>query len=149
MDDVEERYKRFESYVGAKTTQTLIESFLALSTKTLGMAVNLKDVDALQNELKAVTSSLKSCLLGRGACVAMRVAARPRQRGADYRKHIDFTHPARDVDGYLLDGFDEVPIGKQSSATTEQLESFARKFRYEIFLFTKYIEDVWHPSNTT
>ena len=86
MDDVEERYKRFESYLGTKTTQTLIESFLALSTKTLGMVVNLKDVDALQNKLKAVTSSLKSYLLGRGACIAMRVAARPRQRGADYRK---------------------------------------------------------------
>ena len=116
MDDVEKHYKRFESYLGAKTTQTLIESFLALSTKALGMVINLKDVDALQNELKAVISSLNSCLLGRGACVAMRTAARPGQRGA---KHIDFTHPSSNVDGYPLDGFDEVPIAKQSSATTE------------------------------
>ena len=44
--------KRYETYVGAKTTETLIESFLSLSTKALGMFVRLKDVDALQNELK-------------------------------------------------------------------------------------------------
>ena len=44
--------KRHEAYVGAKTTETLIESFLSLSTKALGCVVKIKDVDALQNELK-------------------------------------------------------------------------------------------------
>ena len=78
LDDVEDHYKRFETYVEAKTTETLIESFLALSTKAVGMVVKLKDVDALQNELKAVISSLKSCLLGRGDCAAIRAAAHPR-----------------------------------------------------------------------
>ena len=120
MDDVEEHYKRFETYVDAKTTETLIESFLALSTKALGMVVKLKDVDALQNELKAVISSLKSCLLGRGACVAIRAAARPRQRGADYGKTYRFYPPFPDEDRYPLDGFYEVPIAKESSANTEQ-----------------------------
>ena len=66
MDDVEEHYKRFETYVDAKATETLIGSFLALSAKALGIVVKLKHVDALQNELKAVISSLKSYLLGRG-----------------------------------------------------------------------------------
>ena len=48
LDDFEEHYKRFETYVDAKIPETLIKSFLALSTKALGMAVKLKDVDALQ-----------------------------------------------------------------------------------------------------
>ena len=39
-------------HVGAKTTETLIESFLLFTTKALGMVVKIKDVDALQNELK-------------------------------------------------------------------------------------------------
>ena len=44
--------KRHEAYVGAKTTETLIDSFLTLSTKALGWVVKIKDIDALQNELK-------------------------------------------------------------------------------------------------
>ena len=34
--DVIRHYKRYETYVGAKTTETLIESFLSISTKALG-----------------------------------------------------------------------------------------------------------------
>ena len=61
--DVMKHYKRYETYVGAKTTETLIESFLAFSTKALSLVVNLKDTQALQNELnrKTTTSSQKSC----------------------------------------------------------------------------------------
>ena len=129
MDDFEEHYKRFETYVDATTTETLIGSFLALSTKALGMVVKLKDVDALQNELKAVISSLKSCLLGRGACVAIRPAARLRQRGADYRRTYRFDLHSCDVDGYPLNSFYEVPIAKQSSAATE----------YKKYLLVKYL----------
>ena len=45
--DVMRHYKRYETYVGAKTTETLIESFLSLSTKAIGMLVRLKDTEAL------------------------------------------------------------------------------------------------------
>ena len=55
--DVMRHYKGYETYVGAKTTETLIESFLSLSTKALGMFMRLKDVGALQNELKTITSA--------------------------------------------------------------------------------------------
>ena len=51
--DVIKHYKRYEAYVGAKTTETLIDSALALATKALGLAVKVKDVDALKNELKS------------------------------------------------------------------------------------------------
>ena len=50
--DVIRHYKRYETYVGAKTTETLIDSFLSFSTKALGWVVKIKDADALHNELK-------------------------------------------------------------------------------------------------
>ena len=46
--DVMKHYKRYETYVGAKTTETLIESFLGFFTKALSLAVKLKDAEALQ-----------------------------------------------------------------------------------------------------
>ena len=50
--DVIRHSKRYETYVGARTTETLIDSFLAFSAKALSLVVKLKDVEALQNELK-------------------------------------------------------------------------------------------------
>ena len=50
--DLTRHYKRYETYVGTKTTETLIESFPSLSANALSMAVRIKDSDALQNELK-------------------------------------------------------------------------------------------------
>ena len=50
--DVIKHYKRYETYVGAKTTETLIDSFLSFSTKALSWVVKIKDADALHNELK-------------------------------------------------------------------------------------------------
>ena len=50
--DVMKHFKRYETYVGAKTTETLIESFLSFSTKALSLVVRLKYTEALQNELK-------------------------------------------------------------------------------------------------
>jgi len=50
--DVMKHHKRYETYVGAKTTETLIESFLSFTTKAPGLVVKIKDADALKNELK-------------------------------------------------------------------------------------------------
>ena len=50
--DVMRHSKRYEASVGARTTETLIESFLSFSTKALGLVVKLKDTEDLQNELK-------------------------------------------------------------------------------------------------
>ena len=50
--DVMKYSKRYEAYVGAKTTEALIDSFLTLSTKALGLVVKIKDPEALKNELK-------------------------------------------------------------------------------------------------
>ena len=50
--DVMRHYKKYETYVGSRTTETLIDSFLLFSTKALSLVVRLKDSEALQNELK-------------------------------------------------------------------------------------------------
>jgi ribosomal protein S17E len=50
--DIEKYAKRYETYVGSKTTDSLIDSFIFLATKVVGMAVKIKDIDAYQKELK-------------------------------------------------------------------------------------------------
>ena len=50
--DIEKYTKRYETYVGAKTTKTLLECFLALTTKALDSFVWLEDADTLLNDLK-------------------------------------------------------------------------------------------------
>ena len=50
--DVEKYTKRYETYVGAKTTDSLINSCIFLVTKAVGMAVNVKDTDAYKKKLR-------------------------------------------------------------------------------------------------
>ena len=54
LDDKEvlKYHKRYEAYVGAKTTESLIENFLSLSIKAAGLVVKSDDADALKAELK-------------------------------------------------------------------------------------------------
>ena len=113
--DVMKHYKRYETYVGAKTTETLIESFLSFSTKALSLVVRLKDTEALQNELKndyIITKGL-SYLSGNLALRCGRLFALANVFLIS-AKHVDFSteeprHPSRDADGYPLSGVDEVP----------------------------------------
>ena len=50
--DVEKYIKRYEAYVGSKTTESLIDSFVFLVTKAVGMVVDVKDIEAYQKELR-------------------------------------------------------------------------------------------------
>ena len=125
--EVMKHYKRYETYVGAKTTETLIESFLAFSTKALGLVVPIKDANALQNDLKndyIITKELSN-LSGNIALKCGRFLA-VANAFLITAKHVDFsaeepleTHPSRDSDGYPLAGLDEVPNAKQSSVNSE------------------------------
>ena len=45
-------YKRYETYVGSKTTDSLIDNFLSLAIKGAGMILKIDDANALKNELK-------------------------------------------------------------------------------------------------
>ena len=121
--DVMRHYQRCATYVGARTTETLIESILSFSTKALSLVVRLKDTEALQNELKndyIITKELSN-LSGNLALRCGRLLA-----VADAflitAKHVDFSeqrHPSRDADGYPLAGVDEVPTAEQSSVNAE------------------------------
>ena len=50
--DVEKYTKRYEAYVGNKTTESLVDSLIMLVSKGVGMVVQLDDVEKLQKELK-------------------------------------------------------------------------------------------------
>ena len=119
--DVMKYGKRYESYVGAKTTEALIDSFLALSTKALGLVVKIKDPEALKNELKNdyIIEKELSLLSGSLALRCGRLIALANSFLIS-AKHVDFgAHPSRDSDGYPLAGQDEVDVAKQSSANAE------------------------------
>ena len=124
--DVMKYSKRYEAYVGAKTTEALIESFLSFfhfSTKALGLVVKLKDPEALKNELENdyIIAKELSILSGGLALRCGRFLAFANSVFFS-AKHIDFgaeRHPSRDSDGYPLAGQDEVDVAKQSSANVE------------------------------
>ena len=125
--DVMRHYKRYETYVGAKTTETLIESFLSLSTKAIGMVVRLKDVGARQNKLKndyIITKELSA--LSGGLALKCGRLLEVANAFLITAKHVDFSaneethqHPSRDADDYPLAGVDEVPIAKKSQVIGE------------------------------
>ena len=121
--DVMKYYIRYKSYVGARTTETLIESILAFSTKALSLVIRLKDAEALHNELKndyIITKELSNLSGGLALrCGCLLAVANVFLITA---KHVDFSadrHPSRDADGYPLAGVDEVPAAKQSSVNGE------------------------------
>ena len=49
--DVEKYYKRYEAYAGSKTTESLMQSFLLVDSKGIGMVVQFDDVEALREDL--------------------------------------------------------------------------------------------------
>ena len=54
LDDKEvmKYYKRYETYIGAKTTESLIDSALSLAIKGVGTVLKIDDENALKNRLK-------------------------------------------------------------------------------------------------
>ena len=85
-------YKRYETYVGSKTTDSLIDNFLSLAIKGVGMVVKIDDSDALKNELKSdfIITKEMSQFCGRlylryGGLIAAVNAA------AITAKHVDFS----------------------------------------------------------
>ena len=108
--DVMRYYKRYETYVGARTTETLIESILSFSTKALSLVVRLKDTEALQNELKndyIITKELSN-LSGNLALRCGRLLA-VANAFLITAKPVDFSEPHHD----------EVTNAEQSSVNAE------------------------------
>ena len=89
--DVEKYYKRYEAYAGNKTTESLIDSFLMLVSKGVGMAVSIDDVKELQEELKNdyIINSELSSFAGSLALRCRRMLAAA-NAALITTKHIDF-----------------------------------------------------------
>lgn len=89
--DLEQFYKRYGAYVDSKTTETLIQSFFKLASKSIGMVVTVDDVEALQKDLQKdfVINSTLSSMAGNMAlgCGRLHEAANTTLITA---KHIDF-----------------------------------------------------------
>jgi len=109
--DIEKYTKRYETYVGSKTTESLIDSCIFLGTKLVGMAVKIKDIDAYQKELKEdyILNNELSILAGNLSLKCGRFLAAA-NAALITTKHIDFERKA-----------EEIP--KQSSPTVEQLQT--------------------------
>ena len=117
--DVIRYCKRQEAYVGSKITENLMESFLLFTTNALGMVVRLKDVGALQNELKndyIITNELSGWLaLKCGRLLAVASTFLIAAKNVDFSANKETNkHSSRDTDGYPLAWVDEVNNAKQS-----------------------------------
>jgi len=103
--------------VGSKTTEGLIDSFIFLVTKAVGMAVNIKDIDAYQKQLRNdYILNKELCNLARNLALKCGRFLAAANAALITTKHIDFSpqlseqsHPSCDEYGYPLEGIDEVP----------------------------------------
>ena len=113
--DVEKYTKRYETYVGSKTTESLIDSCIFLVTKVVGMAVNIKDIEAYQKELrndyiinKELSNLAGSIALKCGRFLAAANAALITTKHIDFNSHLEIRDDAK---------LEEIP--QQSSPTAE------------------------------
>jgi len=116
--DVIKYYKRYETYVGSKTTDSLIDNFLSLAIKGVGMVVKIDDAEALKNELKGdfiITKELSQFCGGLalkfGSTLAVVNAA------AITAKHVDFGEVADQITAK------SPVITEESPSNTEELPS--------------------------
>ena len=116
--EVEKFHKRQEAYIGSKTTESLIDSFLMFISKGLGLVVKIDDVDKLQQDLKndyiinhELSSLAGGVALSCGRWLALANAALITTKHVQLEKEPEpepATHPSRDKEGYPLEGIDEV-----------------------------------------
>ena len=124
--EVEKFSKRQEAYISSKTTESLIDSFIMLVSRGLGMVVKIDDVEKLQQDLKndyiinhALSSLAGGVALKCGRFLALANAAlittkhiqleqEPEPNLMDLSSSPQTTHPSRDKDGYPLEGLDTV-----------------------------------------
>ena len=113
--DVEKYTKRYETYAGSKTTDSLIDSFIFPVTEVVRMTFNVKDIDAFQKELRNdyIINKELSNLAGNLALKCGRFLALANV-ALITTKHIDFNEHLKSKDKTKLE---EIP--EQSSPTVE------------------------------
>ena len=94
--EVEKYTKRYETYVGSKTTESLIDSFIFLVTKAVGMSLNIKDIDAYQKDLrndyiinKELSNLAGSLALKCGRLLAAANAILITTKHVDFNSHLE------------------------------------------------------------
>ena len=94
--EVEKYYKRYETFVGSKTTESMVDSLLTLLTRGLQMVIEIDDIDAMKKELKEdfiinkeMTDFVGSLSLKYGKFLA------PISAALITAKHIDFNPTPR------------------------------------------------------
>jgi len=94
LDDKEvmKYHKRYETYIGTKTTDSMIDNFLALAIKAAEMVIKIDNADALKDELKGdfiiskeISQFFGGVALKYGNYIALVNAA------AITAKHVDFS----------------------------------------------------------
>ena len=100
--DVEKYIKRYETYVGSKTTESLIDSCIFLVTKAVGMAVDIKDIDTYQKELgndyiinQELSNMAGNIALKCARFLALANAALITTKHIDFNSHLDRKYEAK------------------------------------------------------
>ena len=136
--DVEKYHKRQQAYIGSKTTESLIDAFLMLSSKGLGMVVKVDDIEKLQQDLKndyiinhqlSTLAGAFALRCGRWLALANAALITTKYVQLDTKPEPDLmdlntepaTHPSRNKEGYPLEGIDEVV--KPDRNLTETLQN--------------------------
>ena len=117
--EVEKYYKRYETFVGSKTTESIVDSLLTLLTRGLEMVVKIDDIDAMKKELKEdyiinkeMTDFVGGLTLKYGKFLA------PISAALITAKHIDFNSHLKKKDKAKLE---EIP--EQYSSNAEHLQT--------------------------
>ena len=117
--EVEKYYKRYETFVGSKTTESMVDSLLTLLTRGLQMVIEIDDVEAMKKELKEdfiinkeMTDFVGGLSLKYGKFLA------PISAALITTKHINFNSHLEKKDEAKLE---EIP--ELSSPTAEQLQT--------------------------
>ena len=138
--DVEKYIKRYEAWVGSKTTDSLIDSVITLVTKAVEMVVDIDDIKEYQKEVKEdyiINEELSkiagsfSLFCGRGMALANggfitakhwkglkyggKTDAKP--ENFDWQPVHTTLAAGRDINGHPLKGIDEVPEFEHSKVT--------------------------------
>ena len=83
--------KRYETYVGSKTTDSMIDNFLCLSIKGAGMFLKIDDAEALKNELKGdFIINKEMCQFFGGLALKFGSTLAVVNAAAITAKHVDF-----------------------------------------------------------
>ena len=110
-------HKRYETYIGSKTTESLIDYALSLAIKGVGTVIKIDDANALKNELKGdFIINKEMCQFFGGLALRFGSALAVVNAAAITAKHVDFGQVAEQI---------AEQITEQSPVITEELPSNA------------------------